>query len=134
MRAVHKFSTMAHVAEDVYPAYLALKQVLLVAQQPLLAYIDGCPLTCPLAVERGSPMAQEKLLAKQQRLTVLAETLSSRAAELEADAQKCISGELVAWQWSLVLGLPPCLRASRMWWPLHTGHIRLGTLLCCQRC
>ena len=39
-------------------------------------------------------MAQEKLLAKQQRLTGLAETLSSRAAELEADAQKCISGEL----------------------------------------
>lgn len=39
-------------------------------------------------------MAQEKLLAKQQRLAALADTLSRRAAEVEADAQKCIAGEL----------------------------------------
>jgi hypothetical protein len=54
-------------------------------------------------------MTQEKLLARQQRLAALAETLSRRAAELEADAQKAIAGELrgLRWQRSLVLDLPP---------------------------
>lgn len=52
-------------------------------------------------------MAQEALLARQQQLATLAESISRTIAELEASAQKLNQGELCGLAAVFTLSMPP---------------------------